>query len=117
MNSLRLDWIKKQQLLTTRPDNARQKMRHLILNANSEEKEKFMSSYKRHNLGLLPYWRLIGVNAHTFLIIVFMFIGRFDLYVVGFDLILLNIVIFIVGRFQKKADEAFFKEMNLLSNE
>lgn len=117
MNSLRMSWIKKQQFLTTRPDSYRQKMRHYILNCSSSEKEKFMATYKKNNLRLLPFWRLIGVNAHTFLLIVFMFLNRFDLYILGFDIVLLNVIIFLVGLMQKKADNALFQELSISFNE
>ncbi len=113
MNSLRMTWIKKQQLLTTRSDKERKMMREYILRSSSEEKNKFMESYRRHNLWLLPYWRLVGVNAHTVLIIAFMFMKRFDLYVVAFDLIILNLIVGAVGYMQKKADHRFFQELKL----
>ncbi len=113
MHSLRMTWIKKQQQLTTRTDLQRKTMREYILTCGPEKKEVFMQSYRRNNRWLLPYWRLIGVNAHTFLIIVFMFLRRFDLYLVVFDLILFNIIIFVVGIMQKKADDKFFAELNL----
>jgi hypothetical protein len=113
MNSLRLAWIKKQQQLTTRTDEQRQKMRNFILNANHDEKENFMKAYKKNNLWLLPYWRLIGVNAHTFLIILFMLLGRFDLYLIIFDVILFNVIIYLVGLMQKSADKKFFAEVKL----
>ncbi len=113
MNSLRMTWIKKQQLLTTRPDHLRQEMRRYILRCSAAEKEYFMEIYKKNNRWLLPYWRLIGVNAHTFLIILFMFMGRFDVYAVAFDIVILNILIFLVGMIQKRADSKLFRELNL----
>lgn len=117
MNSLRMSWIRKQQYLTTRSDSARKAMREYLLNSSVEEQEKFMKSYRRHNLWLLPFWRLVGVNAHTFLIILFMFLSRFDIYVVAFDLIILNLIILTVGILQKKADQDFFLELKLNINE
>lgn len=116
MNSLRMTWIKKQQWLTTRSDSQRKIMRKYILNSSYDEKEEFKEAYRRHNLWLLPYWRLVGVNAHTILIIVFMFLRRFDIYVIAFDLIILNLIILAVGEMQKKADQKFFNELKLAEN-
>lgn len=117
MNRLRLTWIRKQQLLTSRSDPQRQAMRHYLLSSSASEKEEFMERYRRNNLWLLPFWRLIGVNAHTILIIVFMFINRFDIYLITFDLVIFNLVILIVGFMQKKADRVLFSELKLFSYE
>jgi hypothetical protein len=100
-------------LLTTRNDEQRKKMRERLLNASPNEKESFMRAYRKHNLGLLPFWRLIGPNAHTFLIIFFMFIGRFDIFIIFFDLIIFNLIIWGVGILQKNADQKFFLEVKL----
>lgn len=113
INKLRLTWIRKQQFLSSRNDDERSKMRDYLFKCNISEKKFFMETYKKHNLWLLPLWRLVGVNAHTFLIFIFMFIRRFDLYLIAFDLIIFNIIIFIVGRLQKKADELLFLELKL----
>lgn len=113
MNSLRLTWIKKQQLLTTRTDLQRATMRKHLLNSTEIEKKYFMQTYKKNNLWLLPYWRLIGVNAHTVVIILFMFLGRFDIFLIAFDLIIFNLIILFVGYYQKKADQKLFSELNL----
>jgi len=112
LNYLRLTWIKKQQFLTTRTDVERKKMRQYLLNANDTQKSMFMQKYKEKNLWLLPYWRLIGVNAHTILIIGFMYLRRFDLYLLAFDIIIFNLIIFIVGNLQRKSDHAFMRELN-----
>jgi len=108
MNSLRMSWIKKQQYLTSRNDQIRYTMRERLLASSPEEKVLFMNAYRKNNLWLLPYWRLIGVNAHTALIIAFMAIGRFDIYVVAFDIVILNLIILIVGFMQKNQTRNFF---------
>jgi hypothetical protein len=113
MNVLRLTWINKQQLLTSRSDFERLTMRNYLLSCNDFAKMKFMESYRRNNLWLLPLWRLVGANAHTVLIIFFMFIKRFDVYILAFDLILLNLIIFFVSYFQCKADQSFMEELSL----
>lgn len=113
MNKLRMTWIKKQQWLTSRTDEERTLMKEKILSLADAEKEFFMKEYRRHNLWLLPYWRLVGVNAHTALIIFFMFQRRFDVYMMAFDLIILNMIIYGVGILQKQSDKKFFKTVGL----
>jgi hypothetical protein len=113
MNQLRLTWIKKQQFLSSRTDNERMAMRDYLLSSDAESKKEFTELYRKNNLQLLPFWRLIGVNAHTVLIIVFMFIGRFDLYMIAFDLVIFNLVILIVGLMQKRMDKNFQMQVQL----
>ncbi len=113
MNKLRLTWIKKQQWLTSRTDEQRMKMKEKILALSPLEKQHFMNLYRKHNFWLLPYWRLIGVNAHTVLIIFFMFQQRFDVYLIAFDLVALNLVIFMVGGLQRRSDQRFFEKVPL----
>lgn len=113
MNKLRFTWIRKQQWLTSRTDAQRIRMREKILSLPSAEKENFMIEYRKHNLWLLPYWRLIGVNAHTALIIYFMFQRRFDIFLLAFDLVVFNLIIFVVNGMQKKSDRRFFKKVRL----
>lgn len=113
MNKLRLSWIKKQQWLTSRNDEQRIKMKEKMLSFSPSEKQNFMIEYRKHNLWLLPYWRLIGVNAHTMLIIFFMFQRRFDVYLVGFDLVAFNLIIFMVCALQKRSDQRFFVKVRL----
>lgn len=113
MNKLRFTWIRKQQWLTSRTDAQRLKMKEKILSLSSAEKENFMIEYRKHNLWLLPYWRLVGVNAHTALIIYFMFQRRFDIFLLAFDLVVFNLIIFTVSGLQKKSDRRFFRKVRL----
>lgn len=113
MNSLRLTWIKKQQLLTTRSEAQRAFMRQYFFNCSEADKKDFMKNYTANNLWLLPYWRLVGVNAHTMIIIAFMFMRRFDIFLVAFDLVIFNVIIWAVGYMQKKSDEKFMKTLVL----
>lgn len=113
MNGLRLTWINKQQFLTSRSDLFRNSMRHYLLNSTGKKREDFMKSYRRHNLWLLPFWRLVGVNAHTVLLIVFMFLGRFDIYILAFDILIFNLVILIVRVMQKRADQLLALELQV----
>ena len=113
LNKLRFGWIRKQHFFTNRSDVQRLAMKNLILNSTIIQRERFMEVYKRHNLWLLPLWRLIGVNAHTVLILVFMFFHRFDLYLIYFDLIIFNLIIFILGKIQKSSDEKMFIDLKI----
>ncbi|MBC7537342.1 MAG: CDP-alcohol phosphatidyltransferase family protein [Bacteriovorax sp.] len=117
INKLRLTWIKKQQFLTSRTDYQRQTMRNYLLSNAPDEKKIFLEIYRRHNLWLLPFWRLIGVNAHTVLIIIFMFYHRFDVYLITFDLVIFNLIILVVGIMQKKSDQKLFSELKLNTHE
>lgn len=117
MSKLRMTWIRKQQLLTSRTDSERRTMREYLLASSTIDKERFMEAYKRNNLWLLPFWRLIGVNAHTVLVIVFMFLKRFDIYLISFDLVVFNLIIWGVGLRQKASDKKLFSELKLQSHE
>ena len=113
LNKLRFGWVRKQQFFTSRSDAQRLAMRNLILKSTLDEKEKIMEIYRRNNLWLLPWWRLIGVNAHTVLIIIFMFFHHFDLYLIIFDLITFNMIIFILNMIQKASDKKMFLELKI----
>lgn len=113
LGKLRLTWVKKQQFLTTRSQNERTALKKYLFSCEAEERAAFMRSYKEHNLWLLPFWRLVGVNAHTVLIIAFMFFNRFDLYLFAIDIVLLNLIILGVGQMQKRADRKLFAVLNL----
>lgn len=117
MNSLRLSWIKKQQFLSSRSDFVRQQMRATLLHSSGQKRKNFMKSYRQNNLWLLPFWRLVGVNAHTVLLIGLMFLGRFDLYLLVFDIVIFNFIILVVGYMQKRSDQKFFLELKLNGHE
>ena len=117
MNKFRITWIKKQQALTSRTDFQRKAMRGQLLNSKVDKKLEFMEAYKKHNLWLLPFWRLIGVNAHTVLIIAFMLLHRFDIYLITFDLFVFNLIILIMGVLQKKSDQMLFEELKIKIHE
>lgn len=117
LNKLRLGWIRKQQFLTTRSDSNRLEMRNYLLNSNSFSRKEFMDAYRRNNLWLLPLWRLVGVNAHTALIIISMYMRRFDIYLIAFDLVIFNLIILVVAFLQKKADQKLFSELKFKFNE
>lgn len=117
MNSLRLTWVKKQHFLTSRSDDDRKWLKTLYQEKSFDERQTFMALYRSKNLWLLPFWRLIGVNAHTVLIIAFIFLGRFDLYLILFDLIVFNLLIFIVGYMQKKSDHLLFEQLGMMHYE
>lgn len=114
LSKLRISWIKQQQFLTTRSDEERQKWRAFLKKATPEQAQEFGRLYREKNLKLLPFWRLLGSNFHTFSIITFLYFGRFDLYMYLFDYLLLNLVIVVMAWAQKRTDEKFVQSISHL---
>jgi len=114
LSKLRISWIKQQQFLSTRSESERLKWKRFLSSATPEQRQEFGALYRKANLKLLPFWRLLGPNFHTFLIITFLYLGRFDLYMYLFDYLLLNLVIVVMGRVQKKSDAKFIQSISHL---
>ena len=114
MNTIRGSWIKQQQMLTTRTDEQRFKLKEIINDPNHDLYEKLQKEYRLLNKKMLSVWRLIGTNAHTMMLIGAFYFHRFDLYLLIFDFFLFNFVIFIAGYFQKKQDEKLFKILEII---
>jgi phosphatidylglycerophosphate synthase len=109
MNSLRLNWIKQQAMLSTRTDEQRLFMRSIILDLNHPLHGKLKSEYRRLNKPMLTVWRMIGTNAHTIMLITFFYFKRTDLGLFLFDYLFFNIVILIAAQIQKRRDDELFK--------
>jgi hypothetical protein len=116
-NVLRLGWIKKQRFLTTRTEEDRSRILNYLKKCNSLEKEIFFQEYKKSNIKILTFWRLIGVNSHTAFFLFFVYFGKFDLYLIILDLIVFNVLILVIGQFQKKTDNILFEKFKLKFNE
>jgi len=110
LNSLRVTWIKQQRMTSSRPKSWRLLMRKLIHSADSVKKEKFMQRYRELNKPMLPYWRLIGVNMHTIIIIGAFYFHLFGVYIVLFDFLLFNFIIFIMRKIQYQKDRLLMQE-------
>jgi len=106
-------WIRQQQILTTRHNDVRFKMREILLGPDETKKQLLKQAYRKHNISMLPLWRLLGPNFHTIMMITFIFLHRFDLYLLIIDFIALNLVVVIVGMIQRKRDEKMLKELGL----
>jgi hypothetical protein len=106
----RITWIWQQNALTTRTDTQRKLWK---AQASGPRAKEFQALYCKHNRTILRFWRLMGANFHTILILLFVFLRRFDLYLILGDLIFLNLALFVLRFYQGKVDKAFVEELRL----
>lgn len=107
-NHLRRRWVAQQELLSGRTPYQRILMKDFLLkNHNSKLANDFMFEYRKLNLSMLPLWRLIGTNAHTVLIIIFLFFGDIRFYFLT-DIVILNLLIVFIAFIQKRRDKKLF---------
>jgi hypothetical protein len=106
---LRLSWLFQQQLMSTRDPCTRLRLREA-----KEARRDFGALYRKHNLALLHAWRPLGANIHTLAILVFAAIGKFELYLLLIDLVILNIWLCAACWAQSWADRAFLAEAGIL---
>jgi hypothetical protein len=99
--ALRFSWLWQQTQLSSRSDPLRLRWRELV---NGPRSEEFQAVYRDHNRLILRFWRLMGPNFHTILILVCVFLRRFDLYLLLGDILFLTIALLILRVAQKKAD-------------
>ncbi len=111
LNILRRNWVKQQSLLSTRSDDTRLKMR-AFLTGNEDNKNKTMYHYKKTNLQMLTYWRLIGTNAHTITIITLALINKAELLFL-FSLLIFNLVILFGRIIQKQKDNELIQNLEI----
>lgn len=102
--SSRLSWIWQQNKLSTRSQATRESWRNLVTGPRSPE---FQDLYRDHNRVMLRWWRLMGPNFHTIMILVFTFLRRFDLYLLCVDITCLTIALFVLRMFQARVDARF----------
>lgn len=100
----RLSWIWQQNKLSPRTQEQRQAWRQLLTGPKSEE---FKALYRDFNRGMLPGWTLMGPNFHTIFILVFVFLRRFDLYLILVDILFLSVALFVLRALQSKRDQKF----------
>lgn len=113
MNKLRLNWIKQQQMLSTRTTAQRIDMRKIVTDLNHPLHSKLKEEYRRLNKPMLPVWRLIGTNAHTVMLIIAFYFHRFDLGLLIFDFFIFNLVILIAAQLQKRQDRKLFTALQI----
>ena len=99
-----LTWIWQQNKLSSRTQETRQEWRRMLLGPKGSE---FQSLYRSHNLGMLPWWRLMGPNFHTIGILVFVFLRRFDLYLIALDILFLPLALLVLRSVQAARDRDF----------
>jgi hypothetical protein len=100
---LRFSWLWQQNKLSSRPDETRLRWKELVAGSRSQE---FQALYRDHNRLMLRFWRLMGPNFHTILILTFVFLRRFDLYLICGDILFLSLALFFLRLAQKNVDKA-----------
>lgn len=105
---LRFSWIWQQNQMTSRSDELRHQWRAL---AGGPRGEEFQSLYRDHNRLILRAWRLMGANFHTMMIILFVFLRRFDLYLILVDIVALNVALFLLRLWQIRQDRQLSAEL------
>jgi len=98
---LRFSWIWQQNTFSKRPAIRRKRWRELVLGPRSEE---FQALYRDHNRLILRFWRLMGANMHTILIITAAFARRFDLYLIFGDILFLTAAMLVLRLAQARQD-------------
>lgn len=98
---LRFSWIWQQNKLSNRSDLTRHHWKELLAGPRSQD---FQAEYRRHNATILRFWRLMGPNFHTILLLTFVFLRRFDLYLLLGDILFLTIALFVLRIFQARQD-------------
>ena len=100
----RLTWIWQQNKLSPRTQEQRQRWRGMLTGSRGED---FKALYREHNLRMLPWWTLMGPNFHTIGILVFVFLRRFDLYLILLDILFLPLALLVLRAAQGRADARF----------
>jgi hypothetical protein len=101
MLKLRLSWIWQQNKLSTRAIATREAWKRAVSGPRSAE---FQVLYREHNRVMLRWWRLMGPNFHTIMILLFTFLRHFDWYILGVDLLGLTLALWILRTAQGSLD-------------
>jgi hypothetical protein len=109
MIGTRYSWVWQQNTLSTRSTKLRLAWKNIV---NSHHSEEFQNLYREHNRSFLRLWRLMGANFHTILIICFVFLRRFDLYLIFVDIIFLNLCLILLTFGQKRIDQRFIEKLS-----
>lgn len=105
---LRYSWLWQQNKLSSRSDAERYRWREVVAASQGVE---FQTLYREHNRLMLRFWRLMGPNFHTILILVFVFLRRFDLYLIVADIFCLTAALLLLRRFQARQDRKLLKAL------
>jgi len=104
----RLSWIWQQNKLSTRSAATRENWKKALLGPRSAE---LQAAYREHNNVILRAWRLMGPNFHTIMILVFVFLRRFDLYLIGVDILFLPAALLVLRVIQTGIDSRFAAQL------
>jgi hypothetical protein len=105
---LRFSWLWQQNKLSSRSDSLRHRWRDLLSGPRSEE---FQAAYRDHNRLILRFWRLMGPNFHTIPILIFVFLRRFDLYLILGDILFLSLALLALRQAQSRMDSRLTKAL------
>lgn len=109
LHRARYNWLSQQYLIATRTDDDRARMKAVVLGPRSIP---FQKTYRELNRNVLGFWCLLGPNFHTLMIILFVFLRRFDLYLLLVDILFLNMVMLGLRHFQRDQDCKLLAWMN-----
>lgn len=98
---LRFSWLWQQNKLSNRRDETRFQWKALV---TGKESAVFQELYRQHNRFILRAWRLMGPNFHTIMILICVFLRRFDLYLIIVDIITLSIALILLRFLQEHQD-------------
>ncbi len=105
---LRFSWLWQQNKLSQRPDSSRYLWRDILAGPNAE---KFQKMYRDHNRLILRFWRLMGPNFHTILLITSVFFRRFDYYLIFGDILFLTIALLVLRHWQWRQDQKLLQAL------
>lgn len=109
---LRRNWVKQQTRLSVRSDQLRLKMKSIVTGENAQAKIQLQDAYREVNLPMLTFWRLIGTNAHTIVIITCVLTANRSV-ILWFDLLIFNLIIFLGRTIQRNRDNHFLNKIQL----
>lgn len=98
---LRFSWLWQQNKLSSRSDQLRYQWKTI---ANSSHADKFQALYRDRNRIILRFWRLMGPNFHTIMILCCVFLQRFDYYLIIVDIVALTFCLFVLRIWQSIQD-------------
>ncbi|RZA05258.1 MAG: CDP-alcohol phosphatidyltransferase family protein [Proteobacteria bacterium] len=101
---IRFSWLWQQNTLSNRAAALRLRWREINAGPRAEE---FQALYRDHNRTILRFWRLMGANFHTILIITAAFARRFDLYLILGDILFLTSALLVLRVAQGRSDKKF----------
>jgi phosphatidylglycerophosphate synthase len=98
---LRMAWVWQQTKVSCREPKERKAWHATLAGPRASE---FQELYRQHNRTILRAWRLMGANFHTICIILFAFLRRFDLYLIGVDILFLPLALLFLRGLQAGLD-------------